>query len=429
MSPNAHQPLRAVPAVIESDSPFRRWPGGRARKGALGEAFYIRERLPGGRRVEIALGIMPEGEAMAEWALYRQDREAYKPPKTRAAEAIANGDSNAPVRLDLTTLGTFGKWADLEDKAGRLSHSYVRNTLKKYLREWGEALKERDLHTVTLDQLQTALQRWETAQHKRIIALKAFTKWAREVKPAPKLRRQFDPTLDLRVPEVTPEKKRRKKGYAIDRVENTYRVVDDQAVRDLIRLRVGAAGLHDTEIDRLARGEGELRRIDDSSGIAGLLVFEHKKKGGDHAISVDAATFAAAERLRALGKAPSNSHVHDHLHRAAIKLHGCEGVSRNFGDGSDDSSRIEACLKCPRIVPSELRHSFATWARTLGEIVRPANQKGVDLATVSERMGHTSKATTKGFYLGDHVPEMIRVPVKLEHPDDPALKAWVSSSL
>ncbi len=73
----------------------------------------------------------------------------------------------------------------------------------------------------------------------------------------------------------------------------------------------------------------------------------------------------------------------------------------------------------PTIHPGELRHSFVTWAKNHGELVK-ATVGGVALEMVASILGHQSPRTTSKFYDGTEVPPMVRIPIKLHHPQDPA---------
>lgn len=68
----------------------------------------------------------------------------------------------------------------------------------------------------------------------------------------------------------------------------------------------------------------------------------------------------------------------------------------------------------------ELRHSFVTWASECGQEVRPKSG-GLPLAAVAAVVGHHSAHTTKRFYENVKVPPMIKIPIKLEHPEDPVV--------
>lgn len=412
----------------ENSSKEGTWAGGFWREGAKGRAWFVRQRVGSGARVTKSLGVLDpdpkvaENRAMAEWALFRNDPAGYQTPKERTAELHV--DRSDVVRLDPETMAQFIAYANASVERGELSDGYVKHTLAPYLAAWGVALGNRDLHKVKLDDLQKALRHtdWQRAQHKRVVALKAFTAWARTEKAAPKLRRGEDPTLDLQTPEVVPEKSRRKKGYSIEFVEKIYRELPSQLARDTLRLRACANGIHDQEIGRLARGEGELRVIDDPSGIYGVLDFEQKKKGEEHSVSVDRATFEAAKRLQARGTPLSRAAFRTMLQRVAIRWHGCGGVTKKrINKRGEPVWETSPCKGCQKIWPSELRHSFATWASNDGKVVRLKRGRGVPLELVAEAMGHKNKRTTVGFYRGKYVPLMIQVPLRLRHPEDPAI--------
>jgi integrase len=66
----------------------------------------------------------------------------------------------------------------------------------------------------------------------------------------------------------------------------------------------------------------------------------------------------------------------------------------------------------------QMRHSFVSWALMNGVEVRPA-EGGVPLTTVAAIVGHTSTSTTARFYDVSTVKPLIRLPLRLEHPEDP----------
>jgi integrase len=367
------------------------WPGGRVRQlddGSL--RWYLIRRLGSGVRRSIALDVKTQDEAMAELALFNRDPGGYKTRTREAGERAAREGTGA--RLDADTLDEFLMHCDARVKRGDLSEQYVKQILAPYLGHWVKALGGRDLRSVTLLDLKRHLKRWTTAEHKRVVALKAFTAWMRSEDRLP---RQDDPTLDLKTPPVIPEKSIRAKGYPMPLVERVYSHLEPQVARDVFLMRA-KTGMHDTEIDRLARGQGILRPVVDPE-IAAVIAFPHLKKGKAHSISVDAQTLAAAERLQAHGR----------------------GLTRMVLKRAVDKAC--AAAKVPELHPGQLRHSFATWATTVGREVHPANQRGVDLTKVAERMGHLGKRTTALYYvdLSVTVPMMVSIPIRLEHPADP----------
>lgn len=368
------------------------WAGGRVREVDGRKVWVIERRIGSGQRKVVTLNVAGERDANAELALFLRDPNAYR---TRRESAQV---STGAVRLDDETLKAFGAYVAAEG----LSEGYRTQILEKYLAEWGEALGRRDLRTVSLGELQKHLDRWKTARHHRIVALKSLTSWLRETG---RLRRAEDPTLDLKVPQARPEKSVRAKGYALSQVERVYAEIPSQLLRDTLCLRA-KTGMHDTEIARIARGEAVLKRLDDPSGIAGTITFSHLKAGKIHVVSVDAQTFDAAARIQARGTPLSRNAAKISLDRAVKRLREAE-------------PNAERRKQIPNIHPSELRHSFATWARASGSVVRPT-EGGVPLAEIAAVLGHTSARTTKVFYEGNEVPPMVTVPLRLAHPSDPA---------
>lgn len=356
-----------------------KWQGGRVRE-ARGRQVWVIER----RGQVVTLDVSSEREALAEMALWERDPAGYRNREQSARDAAA-------VRLDGPTLADF-----LAHLARRGLTEEYRTYVRTYLQEWGEALARRDLRTVQLRELRQLLSRWKTARHHRIVALKSFTAWLRE---EDYLRRSEDPTIDLRVPPATPEKSVRAKGYPMPLVERFYSELESQASRDMICLRA-KTGMHDTEIGRIASGDGVLRKVEDPSGIYGTVTFRHKN-GRIHVVSMDAQTFGAAERLQARGSAVTRNALKVMLDRAGERIRKADGLK-----------------EAPRLMPGELRHSFATWASAHGVVVRPT-EGGVSLDVVASVMGHLSPRTTKVFYEGNQIPPMIALPLRLAHPKDP----------
>jgi hypothetical protein len=370
------------------------WDGGRTREVDGRTVWVIERRIGGGVRKVITLDVHSEEDARAELALFSRDPLAYKTRSEQTAQKAADG----VPRLDPDTIEDFYRYI-----GERVTPDHLKHTLKPYLEKWAEALGQRDLRTVRLREFQTHLNRWKTARHHRIVAIKSFTAYLRE---HDLLVRKEDPTLELKVPQAKPEKSTRPKGYTIQDVERYYAAIENQALRDTICLRA-KAGMHDSEIARVARGAAFLRVVDDPCGIAGTIRFEHKT-GNIHTVSLDAQAFAAAQRLQAR-KVPFSRNA---ARYALAKVH--EELKQRYP-------------KIPELQPGELRHSFATWAGEAGRLVH-ATGTGVPLADVAAVMGHHSPRTTKLFYNGAQVPPMIIVPIRLEHPKDPtSMKRGITS--
>jgi integrase len=150
--------------------------------------------------------------------------------------------------------------------------------------------------------------------------------------------------------------------------------------------------MHQTEIVRLAAGKGKIIEVDQGE-IAGTIRFIHKS-GYVHTVSVDRQTLTAAQRLQRRGSSPTNSNLRRVIHHTAKSL------------------KVEPLLL------GQLRHSFTTWGRSFGDLVRPKG-RGVSVEEVAAVLGHTNTRTTRLHYDGTEVPPMVKVPIKLLHPGDP----------
>lgn len=379
------------------------WKGGRKREVNGRTVWVIWRRIGGGIRRAITLDVDTEQAALIELALFERDPLHYQ---TRRAEIAAKAEAkgNAP-RMDPDTLRDFIRNARFEKG---LTEAYCKDILGAYLKDWAVFFCGRDLRTFRLRDIQNHLE-GKTARHHRIVALKSFTSYLRE---KDLLKTAEDPTLELRVPQARPEKAARLKGYPTQLVEKFYSEIKSQVLRDTICLRA-KVGFHDTEIAQIARGEASLRVIDDPSGIKGTVRFLHKKAGKIHTVSLDFQAFAAAQRLQARKTPITKNAQRIMLGRVAIKLHGCGGVKPAWS-----KDEHYPCKKCPTVKPGELRHSFATWAVEAGELIRPTGS-GVPIADVASILGHYTPRTTKLFYEGSQVPPMIKLLIRLEHPEDP----------
>ncbi len=277
--------------------------------------------------------------------------------------------------------------------------------VRNYLNWWTKKLRGRDLCKVTLQDLRRCLATAARAKRNRIASYKVFCTFLREELAV--LPRGSDASLDLHAPVPLPEKARRHKGYSIERVEKFYAAVTAwdserstrksrqglvQCIRDCIILHA-KTGMHQTEIDRLSRGGGVITALSGQGDIAGTIHFLHKS-GYKHIVSVDQQTLMAARRLQRRGRLPAGNSFVGIMAKAAKDL----GV--------------------PPIKFGELRHSFTTWARTSGELVRPMG-RGVSVEEVASVLGHTSTRTTRLHYDGTKVPPMVKVPINLFHTDDP----------
>ncbi len=87
-------------------------------------------------------------------------------------------------------------------------------------------------------------------------------------------------------------------------------------------------------------------------------------------------------------------------------------------DDKQINQAIDAAAAKARVEPirlGELRHSFVTWAKTHGKLVKPADA-GVALDAIADVIGHKDARTTKRFYDGTEIPPLIVLPLKLVRP-------------
>lgn len=355
-----------------------RWSGGRVRRDASGVVSFVIEKMREKTRHTHVLFVGSEEEALAELALFERAPAHYVPP-----HKMPTRTPTGAVVLDETTLGEF--LAAQTEAGASLEH---RSDLRHSLKKWGVALRRRDLRTVTLAELKAALKTMTARKH-RIIALKSFTGWLRV---EDRLRKAEDPTADLRVPPSRAQQLAGAKHYSLEHVAAVYRHINSQCVRDVVRLRVGT-GIHQNEMDRMALGQCELRELRLRCGIWGTVRFIHKSRRR-HVLSLDRAAFDAARRLVARKRAPTDRTIIDALDRAAARA------------------------KRPRILPGSLRHTFVTASRAVGVEVKPS-KAGISLETIRQIVGHITTDTTSTYYDGTEVPPMSRLPLRLDHRDDP----------
>ncbi len=213
----------------------------------------------------------------------------------------------------------------------------------------------------------------------RIIAIKSFCSFLREEDAT--LPFSQDPTLALKVPPARPERAVRRKGYTMEHVQRLYRAIGDQSVRNVVVL-LAKAGMHATEVDRIARGEGEVTPVSGDGEIAATIRFVHKS-GRVHTQSLDAQALAAAQRLQVRAAAPVDSWCRKVVRRAA------------------------KCTRCDIIRFGQLRHSFVAWARTYGAEVRPASG-GVPLSAISAARTSLSEGALSYSYGYDSLNQLKR---------------------
>lgn len=394
-----------------------KWSGGRTYVTKDGRTVYVIQKDVHGSTRTIALDARNEAEALSELALFNRDRAAYltkAQAQVQAAEVKAREKAEAAL-VHPTAVAEFLAYLTApDDEKPPRSASYVQST-GQYLGGWADILRGRDLRSLKLADLQKGLSQPVRKQERKgrppappkpmprkkaIIAIKSFASW---LESRGRLEPAQNPTRGLKVPAA--RRSAAPKGYSLELIEATYGALSSpaesktrpfrpgtaQAVRDVYQL-AARHGLHYSEIERIAAG-APIRVIDADAEIAAVVEFRHKN-GDRHVMSLTPEGLRAATRLQKLGAAPVESVARKYLASAAKTL----GHSQ-------------------RLKLGQLRHSFAT-LRALGKVVYPVGQ-GASLELVAQILGHKSTSTTRRFYDNTEIPPLIRLPLRLVHPDDP----------
>jgi site-specific recombinase XerD len=347
------------------------WPGYVHRKRD-GAPLFIIEKMVGGRRFHVSTRASNITAATEQLKRFESNPEAYSP----------SGDIGRPVRLTGQMLTDFRAW-QRDVKGVTAKHAFY---VAKYLADWGDDIGNRDLRALAPHELREMVGR-RTARAHRIAALKVFFAWLRQERGL--LRHHQDATLDLKVPQSTPEKHRRRKVLDIAAVEAILPHLKGPSRACVVVL--AATGWHVTELDRFAR-RGEL--LDDTAGA--VAVTPHKSGDLHRTLLKHESHVEAAREVRANGCVPSRlrSEIRD----------------------------ANAAAKLPRerwVTPGVFRHSVATWAV----------EDGASLEDVARFLGHKDPRTTRRFYVDMRTPSgsiPLRV-LQAPSPSKPSRKARISS--
>lgn len=334
--------------------------GGYIHRQKDGSDLFIIERKVGKKRYHLSTRCHSERAALKQLERFEANPAGYSP---------AGADAEAPVYFSGDLLVEYWDWM-VDERGNTKKHA---NQMVNRLTDWMTELPGVDLRRMTMrDHIAPALARRPTCRPARIIALKAFMGWLRKVRHV--LAHAEDPTLDLSVPQATPEKWRRRKVVERARALAAIRKLDG-AYRDCLELRV-ATGWHQTELERFIRDAESEIAVPSSKVVGVLAVLITRHKGGEltrtplsHPEHLE-----AAKRLREKGTVPPK--INKAL-RAACK-----------------SAEVEP------FTVGVLRHSVATWAV----------EAGASPTHVSEFLGHKDPRTSRRFYLDVAVPT-VTVPV------------------
>lgn len=336
-----------------------KWPGGYLRNGKRGPTYVIAREV-GGVRFHVSTRAHSLRAAMKQLERFEANPEAYRPSGEVEAQ-------EAPLQLTADLIEAYVRW-QLDVKKGSRKHS---KEMGKLLTCWMEDIGAADLRTVRLrDHILPALERRRTNRKHRIIAIKGLYGWLRTFRHV--LTSSEDCTLDLKVPQASPEKLRRRKALEREQVLGALAALEG-AYHDCLLLLM-ATGWHVTELCRFVRADASEIAPGKENGPLAVLVAQHKSGDWTRTPIRHPEHLAAAQRLRARRTIPR------YLNRAVR----------------------EACdrAKVKRFTLGVLRHSVATWAV----------EQGAPPAEVSQFLGHKDPRTTARFYTDVAVPT-VSIPI------------------
>jgi site-specific recombinase XerD len=332
------------------------WPG-YVHRQRNGKPVFIIEKMVGGRRFHVSTRANNITAATEQLARFQSNPEAYQP----------SGSGGRPVRMTAALVLEFRRW---QHEQKRVSTKHGRD-VAKYLADWMEDIGARDVRALDPAGLREMVGR-RSAQAHRIAALKVFVGWLRLERGL--VRHHQDATLDLQIPQSTPEKHRRRKVLDFTAVEAIMPHLSTDA-RACVTL-LCATGWHRTELDRFAR-VGELQPRDDGSAVA---VTPHKSGDLDRK-GLAGEAIEAAKHLRERGCVPQ---------RLWREMHA--------------ASKAAGLPREKWVTPGVFRHSVATWAV----------EDGASIEQVSKFLGHKDPRTTRRFYVDMREP-VAAVPTRLPH--------------
>jgi integrase len=345
--------------AVKMTTKREKWPGGYIHRQKDGQELFILEREVGGVRYHVSTKCHSMRSAMKHLERFEVDPAGYTNIGKR---------SETPIFITAGLVDDFHNWMLTRHKPSTRKHA---NSVVNRMAAWTEDLAGVDLRTATLrDHIKPALERRRTQRAHRISTIKSFYSWLRTEKNV--LISSQDCTLDLPVPQSTPEKRKRRKAVDF----KVVRAVGPHLTgpyRDVLAI-LAATGWHYTELERLVRDpNSEIVRMKRGKTIAVLVT---KQKGGEETRTpvTDRGVLGAAVRLRARGKMPKRPN--ERL-RAACKKAGV-----------------------PVFTCGVMRHSVATWA---------IERKAIP-ALVAEFLNHKDPRTTKRFYADVRIPT-VNVPL------------------
>lgn len=347
-----------------------KWKGGRYYLDARGQRVFFIER----RGRVLRLQTHDPDLALGELSRFLQDPAAF----CRPAPAPENPEA---VHITKERIAAFLQSRRKTTIDNRKARRYQLHAWAEYRGRDKQAI---DLRSVPRQTLRDALASFDGGHRGRTEALNAFARFLvseRDLDSWAPLTNPYDPSA-TRAERV---------AYSLEEVAERYLALKGQPrIRAVLLLRA-TTGMHHTEIEQVAncavykgplpdRGAG-IRILEGRHEIKGVIQFRQKTKPR-HRVSVGAEGLAAALFLRA--GVPRRSSMHKFL---------------------------------DPLVPSNLRHTYITWAGEVGELVA-YKAAGVPLDQIQSAVGHRiGSKITQSSYDKLQVPPMIRLPLEWDVRD------------
>lgn len=344
-----------------------RWEGGHIHVQADGRRLYVIEKRRGGKKgkkFHLSTRCYTPSAAYEHWKRFQADPWAYE------KEMKEGREPNEGLHITADLVLEFRQWMVNRPRPTTRKHAAEMASL---MNDWLDDLGAVDLRKLDLGVLKAKLAKRANQQH-RIIAIKAFCSWLREERHV--LSRRDDATLDLVVPQSTPEKAKRTKAVPLQHVRAALRKLRGP-YRDCL-LVMAHLGWHVSELERFVRSPEatitdvppKLRRKLRIPTVAVLQVL-HKSRVFTRSGITDPKVAEAAHRLRERGQVPRklNSHLYTACGKAGI----------------------------PRFTFGVMRHSAGSWLLAEGNLAE----------NVADFLDHASKDMLLKRYADVPIPKVI----------------------
>lgn len=333
------------------------WPG-YVRHGV----FVIEKRIKS-KKWHVSTRCTSLKAAMKQLERFEANPAQYRPDGVNGPELV----------LDEALIEAFFEWHEK-----RTSREWALNT-RGLLYDWGDALKRKDLRSLSLvDDLKPHLRDATQLAH-RVKAIRSLFKWLRTERG--NLTRQQDVTLDLTAPPPRPAQWERTKAVPWEHVVAVMPHLRAD-VRDVLEL-LAATGWHVAEVRRFAEaGSVREREPGDAPQVVGVIGVKHKSGKPHFTALLHDQHLAVARRIRAAGHVIDKGALRKQMLRAFTALN------------AERAQRDEKPIKSFQL--GAMRHSLTNWLL----------EAGVSVEERGKYLGH-NPSTNARFYVDAQRPAVV----------------------